>query len=118
MACSCSNSRMVYTHLNVKAMFNKYIKDLIQEVNKVIQYGGESPSFYSYKNHAKAGVEFEDENENCHEIELKVQYNEYGGGSSPYDNPYSMTVTDIDMWIDGVWTNPNYYGITKNDFEL
>lgn len=99
-------------------MYNEHICRLIEEVNKVIQSGGERSSLYSCRNHAKAGVEFEDENENCHEIELKVQYNEYDGGTSPYDKSYSMTVTDIDMWIDGVWTNPNSYGITKHDFEV
>jgi hypothetical protein len=87
------------------------ISSLVTEICRKIQFSG---------NATGCAVAFEDyddtDNEN-HEIELRVKYRQSGGGASPDSDPYKLYIISIDMFIDYTQVDPNEYNITVSDFE-
>jgi hypothetical protein len=67
---------------------------------------------------AKDFAEVETDDEDYHEVEMSVRYDEWGGGPSPYDEPYGMYVIDVSLYVDGVYEEPSKYGITRDYFQM
>lgn len=48
-------------------------------------------------------------------LKLKVEFTEYGGGSSPYDPNYEFHLVDFGFY-NPTWVNPEMLGISREDF--
>lgn len=104
-----------------------YIKEnivpkLTYKIQQIIDNGGESCMFGTTDNYASACECFE-RDDKSYEVNMKVKYSEYGGGSDPYSDAYRMYVNDIDITCEGddiefQYIRPELVGVKESDFEI
>lgn len=62
-------------------------------------------------------AEVETEDDEYYEVILEVKYDEWGGGHAPDDDTWGMSVSSVNLYIDGKYEDPKKYGITNDTFQ-
>jgi hypothetical protein len=83
--------------------------ELVSEFARQLQLGLTSPASF---------VEYYNDDDDA--LRLEIKFYEYGGGADPFSPAYELCVEDFNFYklnnSRWEWVDPNYLGITNEDF--